>query len=591
MKDFIKYVLATVVGLLLFFIVIGIIGAMSIVGMIASGNATTNVSDNSVLVLNLSGTMEEQAGSNYMDMLYGTGINSIGLSETLSAIKKAKDNDKIKGIYIEAGMFSADFASIQEVRDALVDFKKSGKWIVAYGDTYTQGTYYLASVADKLWLNPQGEIDWHGLCANPYFIKDLLAKFGVKFQIVKVGKYKSATEMYTEDKMSDFNRAQTEAYVNGIWENICKAVSESRKISVEKLNEYADSLLTFADQKELITKKMADGLLYHDQVKAEVKKLLKLDEDKQIKQVSISDMKNVKEKDKGEQIAVYYAYGSIVENEEEGLILGDSHQIVDKKICKDFEKLMNDDNVKAVVIRVNSPGGSAYASEQIWHQIELLKAKKPVVVSMGGYAASGGYYMSCNSNWIVAEPTTLTGSIGIFGQIPDFSQLVTQKLGVKFDEVKTNKNSAFGTISRPMSAEEISYLQKYIDRGYSLFRKRVADGRKMTIDQVEAVAQGHVFLGQDAIKLKLVDELGGIDKAVTKAASLAKLSEYHTAYYPDVPDFLEQLLEQTEKGSGSYLDSKIRATLGDFYEPYFMLKTLNKQSAIQARLPFFPNIH
>ena len=375
MKDFIKYVLATVVGLLLFFIVIGIIGAMSIVGMIASGNATTNVSDNSVLVLNLSGTMEEQAGSNYMDMLYGTGINSIGLSETLSAIKKAKDNDKIKGIYIEAGMFSADFASIQEVRDALMDFKKSGKWIVAYGDTYTQGTYYLASVADKLWLNPQGEIDWHGLCANPYFIKDLLAKFGVKFQIVKVGKYKSATEMYTEDKMSDFNRAQTEAYVNGIWENICKAVSESRKISVEKLNEYADSLLTFADQKELITKKMADGLLYHDQVKAEVKKLLKLDEDKQIKQVSISDMKNVKEKDKGEQIAVYYAYGSIVENEEEGLILGDSHQIVDKKICKDFEKLMNDDNVKAVVIRVNSPGGSAYASEQIWHQIELLKAR------------------------------------------------------------------------------------------------------------------------------------------------------------------------------------------------------------------------
>ncbi len=590
MKDFLKYVFATVVGIIVFTIVAGILGMMSLVGMIASGEATKDVDENSVLVLNLSGTMEEQAEDNIFALYSGSIANTMGLQETLAAIQKAKDNEHVKGIYIEAGMFSADFAQIQELRDALLDFKKSGKWIIAYGDIYTQGTYYLSSAADKVYLNPQGEIDWHGIGAQPMFVKDLLNKFGVKFQVVKVGKYKSATEMFTEEKMSDFNRHQTEVYINGLWNNICQAVSESRKVSVAQLNAYADSLITFANQQDLIKMKMVDGLLYHDQIKAEVKKLMKLEEDKDINQVSIADMQNVKEELDGKEIAVYYAYGDIVDSEDTGLMSGGGHQIVSGKTCKDLEKLMDDDDVKAVVIRVNSPGGSAFASEQLWRQITLLKAKKPVVVSMGGYAASGGYYMSCNANWIVAEPTTLTGSIGIYGMIPDFSQLVTQKLGVKFDEVKTNKHSTFGTIARPMNAEEIAFLQKYINRGYTLFRKRVADGRKLTVEQVEEIAQGHVFLGQDAIKLKLVDQLGGLDVAIAKAAKLAKLDEYHTQNYPAQRDFVEQLLEKAEKQSDTYLDERMRATLGEYYEPFILIKTINQQSAIQARMPFWLNI-
>ena len=590
MKDFLKYVFATVVGIIVFTIVAGILGMMSLVGMIASGEATQDVDENSVLVLNLSGTMEEQAEDNIFAQYSGSIANTMGLQETLAAIQKAKDNEHVKGIYIEAGMFSADFAQIQELRDALLDFKKSGKWIIAYGDIYTQGTYYLSSAADKVYLNPQGEIDWHGIGAQPMFVKDLLNKFGVKFQVVKVGKYKSATEMFTEEKMSDFNRHQTEVYINGLWNNICQAVSESRKVSVAQLNAYADSLITFANQQDLIKMKMVDGLLYHDQIKAEVKKLMKLEEDKDINQVSIADMQNVKEELDGKEIAVYYAYGDIVDSEDTGLMSGGGHQIVSGKTCKDLEKLMDDDDVKAVVIRVNSPGGSAFASEQLWRQITLLKAKKPVVVSMGGYAASGGYYMSCNANWIVAEPTTLTGSIGIYGMIPDFSQLVTQKLGVKFDEVKTNKHSTFGTIARPMNAEEIAFLQKYINRGYTLFRKRVADGRKLTVEQVEEIAQGHVFLGQDAIKLKLVDQLGGLDVAIAKAAKLAKLDEYHTQNYPAQRDFVEQLLEKAEKQSDTYLDERMRATLGEYYEPFILIKTINQQSAIQARMPFWMNV-
>jgi protease-4 len=588
MKEFFKYVFASAVGMLVFFIIIGIIGAMSIVGMISSSQATQTVTDNSVLVLNLSGEMNEQAGDNVFGQLTGNVYNNLGLEETLSAIKKAKENEKIKGIYIEAGAFSSDFASAQELRNTLLDFKKSGKWIIAYGDTYTQGTYYLASVANKVYLNPQGELDWHGLGSQPMFVKDLLAKFGVKMQVIKVGRYKSATEMFTEDKMSDSNREQTQVYINGLWGNMCKGVSESRKISVDTLNAYADRMIMFESQKQLLKYKLIDGLLYTDQVKAEIKKLLKIDKDETINQLSVDDMINVKEDDNGDQIAVYYAYGDIVDNPVTGTLLGGGHQIVAKDVCKDLEELMNDDDVKAVVVRVNSGGGSAYASEQIWHQITELKAKKPVVISMGGKAASGGYYMSCNANWIVAEPTTLTGSIGIFGMIPDRSQLLTQKLGIKFDEVKTNKNSTMGSSARPMNEEEIGYLQNYIIRGYSLFRQRVADGRKLQVNDVEKIAQGHVFLGQDAMKIKLVDQLGGLDVAVAKAAKLAKMKEYYTCIYPEQADWLSQLMSGSS--NSNYLDDQMRATMGEYYEPFMLLKQMNQLDAIQARIPFFLNI-
>lgn len=591
MKDFLKYVFATVVGIIVFSVVIGLLSMMSLIGMVASGEATKTVKDNSVLVLNLSGQMEEQAEDNLMSMLGNTGTNQLGLRETLSAIKKAKNCKEIKGIYMEAGIFSADIAQMQEIRQALLDFKKSGKWIVAYGDIYTQGTYYLSSVADKVYLNPQGEIDWHGIGAQPMFVKDLLAKFGVRMQVLKVGKYKSATEMFTEEKMSDFNRHQMQVYIDGLWQNICQEVAASRKLTVKDLNDYADSLITFSTQQDLVAKKMADGLLYHDQIKGEVKKLLKLKEKDDINQVSVTDMQNVKEDADGDEIAIYYAYGDIVDDPTTGMLQGGGHQIVSGDVCKDLEKLMNDDDVKAVVIRVNSPGGSAYASEQIWRQVSLLKEKKPVVISMGGYAASGGYYISCNANWIVAEPTTLTGSIGIFGMIPDLSQLVTQKLGVKFDEVKTNKYSTFGNnMARPMSAEETAFMQRYIERGYATFRQRVADGRKLTIEQVEENAQGHVFLGQDALKLKLVDELGGLDQAVAKAATLAKIDEYHTSPYPAKANIMEQLLKNMEQESNTYLDTRMRAMLGEYYEPFYLMMTMNKQAAVQARLPFWLNI-
>ena len=589
MKDFFKYMSATVVGLIVFTLLTGVIGAMCIVGMIASGSSAKDVSDNSVMVLNMSGMLDERSESSFMDELNGGTVGTIGLDDVLEAIGKAKDNDKIKGIYIEAGMLSADsYASLAAIRNALLDFKKSGKWIVAYGDVYTQGTYYVASVADKVFLNPSGQIDWHGISSQPVFLKDLMAKFGVKMQLAKVGTYKSAPEMYTADKMSDANREQVTAYVNGIWQNVCKAVSESRKISMEQLNAYADNFITLNDPKDFVKYKFVDKLIYTDQIDAEINKLLKQDADDNINTVSLAEMKVVKSKEeKGEEIAVYYAYGNIVDNATGGM-LSNEHNIVSKTVCDDLKALMDDDDVKAVVLRINSGGGSAYASEQIWHYMEMLKKEKPVVVSMGGMAASGGYYISSGANWIVAEPTTLTGSIGIFGMFPDFSGLLTEKLGVKFDEVKTNKHSAFGTPARPFNEEEMRYLNNYIDRGYALFRSRVAQGRKMKVEQVEKIAQGRVWLGQDALKVKLVDELGGLDKAVAKAAQLAKLKEYHTAAYPGKTSWVGQLLNNLS--GESYINTQARQALGEYYEPFMLMKDINNQSAIQARIPFKPNI-
>ena len=316
--------------------------------------------------------------------------------------------------------------------------------------------------------------------------------------------------------------------------------------------------------------------------------MLKIDDDDAIAQLSLADMANVPEKEAGDEIAVYFAQGTIVQNAAAGLF-SQSAQIVSTTVCKDLEQLMNDDDVKAVVIRVNSGGGDAYASEQIWHQVAKLKTKKPVVISMGDYAASGAYYMSCVADWIVAQPTTLTGSIGIFGVIPDYSGLVTQKLGVKFDEVKTNKNSGFGNIlARPLNADEIGYLTAYVNRGYQLFRKRVADGRRMSVPQVEKIAQGHVWLGQDALINRLVDQLGGLSTAVTKAAQLAKVKEYHTTEYPAAPSILDQLFSSATRGS--YLDEQLRTTLGDFYEPFALIRKLNQREAIQAELPFYLNM-
>ena len=592
MKDFIKNVGATIVGIFLFGIIIGIFGVMSLVGMVASGQATKNVKENSVLVLKLQGDLQEQAQDDVLGQLTGNTFNSLGMDAISSAIKKAKANKDIKGIYLETGILGADVAQLQELRDQLVDFKKSGKWIVAYSDNYTQGCYYLATAADKVYINPEGSINWHGIGSQPMFVKDLLAKFGVKMQVIKVGKYKSATEMFTEEKMSDANREQTQRYIQSLWDNICKDVSKSRNISVAKLNDLADNGIFVANGKMLLAEKMVDGVKYADEMKAEVKKLLKLDADKKISQLSIADMATVKEEgnDGDDEIAVYYAYGDIVDSPAAGSLFSNSHAIVGNDVCKDLEELANDDDVKAVVIRINSGGGSAYASEQMWHQIDLLKKKKPVVISMGGMDASGGYYMSCNANYIFAEPTTLTGSIGIFGVIPNFSDLATNKLGLKFDEVKTNRNALFGSQARMMNEEELTFLQGAITRGYHLFRQRVADGRKMTVDQVEQIAQGHVFTGEDALKIKLVDELGGLDKAVAKAAALAKTKSYYTQGYPAPLDFFDQLLQESTD-NGSYLDGKLKTSLGTLYEPMKMVNNITTMDRIQARMPWWLNIN
>ena len=589
MKQFLKYVLATVTGIVLVMVIMGVLGAISLVGMAAASAGNTQVEENSVFTLSLSGQLDERAANNPLSELTGQVSKNLGLDDILTAIKKAKDNEDIKGIYIEAGAFMADTpASAHAIREALLDFKKSGKWIIAYGDSYTQTTYYICSVADKLFLNPEGMVDWHGLSSSPYFVKDLLAKFGVKVQLCKVGKYKSAPEMLTADQMSEPNREQVTAYMSGVWKVMLNDVSKSRKISVDSLNAYADQFIALADQQRLVQTKMVDKLLYTDEVKGEVKKMLKIDADDDISQLTLSEMSGVKGKKKeGEQIAVYYAYGEIVDTGT-GSAMDDEHSIVANTVCKDLHKLMEDDDVKAVVLRVNSPGGSAYASEQIWHAVTQLKAKKPVVVSMGGYAASGGYYISCNANYIYTEPTTLTGSIGIFGMFPDFSGLLKDKLGVKFDEVKTNKHAAFGTIARPFNDEEMALLGNYIDRGYNLFRKRVADGRKLKVEQVEEIAQGRVWLGCDALPIKLVDAIGSLDDAVKKAAELAKLKEYHTSAYPNEPSWLDALLDIA--GDKSYLDEQMEATLGEYYEPFKLVKSLNRQSAIQARLPFYMTV-
>lgn len=588
MKDFIKSVAATVVGIVAFLAIAGIFAVMSIIGMVASTEATRNVSDNSVLVLNLSGNVEEQGGDNIIGKLTDNTINTLGLNEILSAIKKAKDEPNIKGIYIEAGAFEAGYATLQEIRSALLDFKKSKKWIVTYADTYTQGAYYVASVADKVWLNPKGMIDWHGLGSQTMFLRDLYAKFGIKYQVVKVGKFKSFTETYTEDRMSDANRQQVSAFVNGTWKNIITAVAKSRSISADSLNAYADRMIVFEPAENLKRYKLVDELVYADNVKQKIKKMLNVGDDP-ITQLTISDMSCVKSKDKADDIvAVYYAYGPIVQN---GIasMFSQGNQIVAQDVCTDLEELANDDDIKAVVIRLNSGGGDAYASEQLWHQVSMLKKKKPVVISMGDYAASGAYYMSCPASWIVAQPNTLTGSIGIFAAFPDASGLVTQKLGVKFDEVKTNRNSTFGNImARPFNSEELHYLQGFVNRGYELFRQRVADGRHLSIEKTEAIAQGRVWLGNDAIAIRLVDQLGGLPDAVAKAAQLAKLKSYSTEDYPAPLSLQDQLFGAFNRNS--YLDEQLRITLGSLYESFVQMRNINRREALQAQIPYIINM-
>ena len=593
MEQFFKSVAATIVGIFAFGVIMIIFGFICLFGMVASSSGTPSLLDNSVMVLKLQGEISDKAEEDWLGEITGNQFNQLGMNKILSAIHKAKKEDKVKGIYLETGILQTDYATLQEIRGALADFKKSGKWIIAYGDNFSQGGYYLSSVANKVYVNPEGNIDWHGIASQTQYIKDVAAKFGVHFIVVKVGKYKSFTEMYTEDKMSDANREQVSRYINGLWQQILTEVSASRNINKDSLNHYADGIMAFEDSQLLKSRKLVDGFCYYDEIRDVVKKLLGLKSDEKIHQASMDDVNAAVEDSNalGDQIAVYYCQGNIVSAASSSLY-GSGQEIVSKQVIKDLQELGDDDNIKAVVLRINSGGGEAYASEQLWRAVSMLNKKKPVVVSMGGMTASGAYYMSMGARYVMAQPTTLTGSIGIFGALPDWSDLMTQKLGFKYDEVKTNRHSSYGTAgsTRHWTPEEIGILQANVNRGYALFRKRVADGRKLPVEQVEQIAQGRVWLGTDAKSIKLVDGLGNLNDAIAKAAQLAKISDYGTQEYPASADWMDQLLDRVSGTSGSYLDEQLRLTLGDLYKPFMTIRNMKEKEPVQATLPFMLNI-
>ena len=588
MKDFLKFTLATITGIIVSGVVLFFVSILVFFSMVSSSESETQVRKNSIMMLDLNGALAERSQDNPFDFLLGDEYSTYGMDDILSSIKKAKENEDIKGIYIQATSLGTGFASLEEIRDALKDFKESGKFIIAYGDTYTQGLYYLSSVADKVLLNPQGMIEWRGLASTPMFFKDLLAKIGVEMQVFKVGTYKSAVEPFISTEMSPANREQVNVYLSSIWGQLTSDVAESRKVSVDSLNAIADRMMMFHPATETVKCGLADTLIYKNDVRNYLKAMIGVDKDDRLNILGLKDMVNVKKnvpKDKsGNVIAVYYAYGEIdgtssSSTSEEG--------INSKKIIKDLRKLQEDEDVKAVVLRVNSPGGSAFGSEQIWYAVSELKKEKPVIVSMGDYAASGGYYISCNADTIVAEPTTLTGSIGIFGMFPNAKGL-TEKIGLNFDVVKTNQYSDFGMLTRPMTDGEKNLVQMYVNQGYDLFLTRCSDGRGISKEELDKIAQGRVWTGSTAKELGLVDELGGLDKALDIAIAKAGVDAYTVMSYPKKESFFETLMNTNP---GNYIKARmLNGKIGEMYQQFSILENVDKLDRIQARVPFELNI-
>lgn len=588
MKQFWLNVLATFVGIMA-------VGAFScimffamLIAVLASGEDTPTVSDNSVLKISLSGSITDQApADNPIASIFGSNgaTEAQGLDVLISAIQVAKDNNNIKGIYIEGGALQSDYATNEELRRALLDFKKSKKWIVAYADSYTQGAYYIASVADKVFLNPSGLLDWHGIAHQSTFYTGLMEKLGVKAQVFKVGTFKSAVEPFTLKQMSEANRLQMSVLIGGLWKDICASVGASRNISSDSLNAYADRYLALADAQDYKKLKMVDELTYIDQVREQLHERVGDD----FSMIDPSTLTALEQPQGTENIAVYYASGNIVDVAGTGALMGGDDEIVGDKVVSDLDALAKNDDIKAVVLRINSGGGSAYASEQMWRAIQLLKQKKPVVISMGGVAASGGYYMACGANRIFADPTTITGSIGIFAMIPEASGLLTQKLGLNFDVVKTNRASDFG--ARGLKIDEMggAALQKHVNHGYTLFLKRVADGRtaaghKMTAADVDKIGQGRVWTGRKALEIGLVDQLGNLSEAVAYAAKLAKVQDYGVASYPAAASWFDRF--KSDVNSDNYMERQLRTTLGEYYEPLQMLRQVEQHNYMQARIPF-----
>ncbi len=590
MKEFFKYTFATVTGIFISGIVLFLIAVIVLFGIMASSDSETVVSKNSVMMLDLKGSLVERTHESPIKILknfFGSTEESYGLNDILSSIQKAKENENIKGIYLQLSSLNAHYASLQAIRDALADFKTSGKFVVAYGDVYTQGLYYLASVSDKVLLNPQGMLEWKGIASTPLFFKDLLDKVGIEMQVFKVGTYKSAVEPFTATEMSEANREQIEAYIGTIWKNVVQSVADSRKLSPDSLNAYADRMLSFYPAEESVKSGLADTLIYRNDVRDYLKQMVGIEKDDRIRLLSLSEMINVKKnvpKDKsGNIIAVYYASGEIIDAE----IESQEATIVGNTVIGDLQKLEKDEDVKAVVLRVNSPGGSAFASEQIWHALKNLKAKKPLIVSMGDYAASGGYYIASIADTIVAEPMTLTGSIGIFGMIPQ-GQKLAEKVGISHNVVKTNKFSDFGNVLRPFNEDERKLLQMYVEKGYDTFISRCAEGRGMSKEAIGKIAEGRVWTGEKALELGLVDVLGGMDTALDIAVKKAQVEDYTVLSYPKQTDLFEMFFKQA---SGSRLEAEIlKSHLGEYYQSFEQLKRLNSHSVVQARLPFFLNI-
>ena len=588
MKEFFKYVLATVVGILAVTAFAGFMSLVMLASIALSGNSKPVVKDGSVLRISLSGQIAERVVDNPFQKLMGNkALQQQGLEDMLKAISVAQTKDEVKGIYLEAGAMAADFAALEELRKALQEFKKqSGKFVVAYGDIYTQGAYYVASVADKIYLNQTGMIDWHGIASQPIFYKDLLDKVGVKMQVFRVGTYKSFVEPYVLTQMSEANRQQTQSFIDDIWGVITRDVAASRKVKADSLNAYADRYTIFTDTKNYVKYRLVDSLTYADGLRDQLRALSGQDQVNFVEPAVLAQLEPSKPSDN--EVAVYYAEGGIVDEASRSPLGSGESEIVGSKVVRDLDALANDEAVKAVVLRINSGGGSAFASEQMWRAIQLLKKKKPVVVSMGGMAASGGYYMSCGANQIFAEQTTLTGSIGIFGMVPDASGLLTDKLGLHFDVVKTNQASDFGAMGRPFYPAESAAMQAYVDRGYKLFLQRVAAGRGMKVEEVDRIAQGRVWTGQQALKHKLVDQLGTLDEAIKAAAKLAKVTDYATTTYPGKPSWMDQLMDVT--AGDDYLESKLRTTLGVYYEPLRFVSTQSAYPTLQARIFFEPNL-
>lgn len=583
MKSFFKILLASIIGLSIAMIISLLILTGIISGALSENTSTTfSLQNNSILLLKLEGILEERVETNPINELlaFSNTNTHIGLDQVLSAIKKAQNNDKIRGIYLETKSFVASPASAQAIHKALQDFKKSNKFIIAYGDVYTQQAYYIASAADTLILNPQGSIYLSGLSITPTYYKTALDKLGVEMQIFKVGTYKSAVEPFTFTKMSSENRQQLSEYLQDTWSTISTDIANNRHLSTENLNHITDIFPPLLPQDSIIALKLADTLMYQSEVKQYLRRKLSIKENDPISYASVSEMCTVpEEKNKNrntkDKIAILYASGDITS--------GNGYAgITDQRMIKEIEKIAEDENIKALVLRVNSPGGSAYASEQIWKALTELKQKKPIVASMSDYAASGGYYIACNANQIFAEPTTLTGSIGIFGMFPNIQGL-THKIGLSFDNVKTNKFSDFGDITRPMTGEEKQVLQQYVNRGYEIFIQRCAQGRNMTIDKIKELAQGRIYSGNQALKVGLVDSLGGLEQAIEAAAKLAQIENYRTVTYPAKKSIWDELFST---GREEIRLAFAKEYFGENFNLIQIWKEIQQQDHIQAIFPY-----